>query len=46
MAIRTALADLIVDKDILVVTEEEAASPRAGSIISSALTEGVPLYVA
>ena len=46
VAIRTALADLIVDKDILVVTEQEAASPRAGSIISRALTEGVPLYVA
>jgi uncharacterized protein len=46
VAIRTALADLIVDKDILVVTEQEAASPRAGSIISTALTEGVPLYVA
>ena len=46
VAIRTALADLIVDMDILVVTELEAASPRAGSIISTALTEGVPLYVA
>lgn len=46
VAIRTALADLIVDKDILVVTEEEAASPRVGSIISTALIEGVPLYVA
>jgi predicted nucleotidyltransferase/DNA-binding XRE family transcriptional regulator len=46
VAIRTALADLIVDKDILVVTEHEATSPRAGSIIATALTEGVPLYVA
>jgi transcriptional regulator with XRE-family HTH domain len=46
VAIRTALADLIVDKDILVVTEEEAASPRAGSIVSTAVREGVPLYVA
>ncbi len=46
VAIRTALADLIVDKDILVVTEEEPAAPRAGSIVSTALTEGVPLYVA
>jgi uncharacterized protein len=46
VAIRTALADLIVDKDILVVTEEEAVSPRAGSIIWAALIEGVPLYVA
>jgi hypothetical protein len=35
-----------VDKDILVVTEEEAASPRAGSIVSTAVREGVPLYVA
>jgi transcriptional regulator with XRE-family HTH domain len=46
VAIRTALADLIVDKDILVVTEREATSPRAGSINATALTEGVPLYVA
>jgi predicted nucleotidyltransferase/DNA-binding XRE family transcriptional regulator len=46
VAIRTALADFIVDKDILVVTEREAATPRAGSIISTALTQGVPLYVA
>ena len=34
------------DKDILVVTEAEATSPRAGSVISRALAEGVPLYVA
>ena len=46
VAIRTALADLIVDKDILVVTETEATAPRAGSIIEAALKEGVPLYVA
>jgi transcriptional regulator with XRE-family HTH domain len=45
VAIRTALADLIVDKDILVVTEREAAAPRAGSILARALAEGVPLYV-
>ena len=44
--IRAALADLIVDKDILVVTEQQAASTRPGSIISTALSEGVPLYVA
>ena len=31
VAIRTALADLVVDKDILVATEVEAAAPRAGS---------------
>ncbi len=46
VAIRTVLADMIVDKDILVVTEHEATSPRAGSIIATALNEGVPLYVA
>ena len=46
VAIRTALADLIVDKDILVATEVQAAAPRAGSIIATALAEGVPLYVA
>lgn len=46
VAIRTALADMIVDKDILVVTEREATSPRAGSILATALEEGVPLYVA
>ncbi len=46
VAIRTALADLVVDKDILVATEVEAAAPRAGSIIATALTEGVSLYVA
>ncbi len=46
VAIRAALADLIVDKDILVATEAEATLPRAGSILSTALTEGVPLYVA
>ena len=45
VAIRMALADLIVDKDVLVVTEQEAASPRAGSIVATALTEGVPLFV-
>ena len=46
VAIRVALADLIVDKDILVATEAEATSPRAGSVISTALAEGFPLYVA
>jgi len=46
VAIRTALADLIVDKDILVATEREAATPRIGSILSTALKQGVPLYVA
>lgn len=46
VAIRTVLADLIVDKDVLVITETEAVAPRSGSIISAALTEGVPLYVA
>jgi predicted nucleotidyltransferase/DNA-binding XRE family transcriptional regulator len=46
VAIRTALADLIVDKDILVATEREAATPRIGSILSIALKQGVPLYVA
>ena len=44
--IRTALADLIVDKDILVATEEEAVAARPGSVIASALAEGVPLHVA
>jgi uncharacterized protein len=43
--IRTALADLIVDKDILVATEQETSSARPGSIIATALSEGVPLYV-
>jgi len=46
VAIRTALSDLIVDKDILVVTEAEAASSRIGSTVSTALREGVPIYVA
>lgn len=46
VAIRTVLADMIVDKDILVVSEREATSARAGSIIATALEEGVPLYVA
>jgi uncharacterized protein len=46
VAIRTALADLVVDKDILVATERDVAAPRAGSIVDRALTEGVPLYVA
>jgi len=46
VAIRAALADLIVDKDVLVVTDEEAVTPRAGSIVASALEEGVLLHVA
>ena len=46
VAIRAALADLIVDKDILVTTEQEAAAPRPGTIIASALSDGVPIYVA
>ena len=45
VAIRTALADLVVDKDILVATEAEAVSAPPGSAHRSALTEGVPLYV-
>jgi uncharacterized protein len=46
VAIRAALADLIVDKDILVATEQEAAAPRPGSIVASALSEGATVYVA
>ena len=46
VAIRTALADLIVDKDILVVSETEATAPRPGSVIATAFAEGVSLYVA
>lgn len=45
VAIRTELADLIVDLDIKVATETEVSSPRGGSILSTALTEGVPVYV-
>lgn len=46
VAIRTALADLVVDKDILVATEAEAVVPRPGTVIAAALEEGVLLYAA
>jgi transcriptional regulator with XRE-family HTH domain len=44
LAIRKALADLTVDKDILVTTTEEASSRTGGPVVRTAIEEGVLLY--
>jgi uncharacterized protein len=44
VAMRQALVDLPIDKDILVTTSAEATSRRGGSILATALRDGVPLY--
>jgi transcriptional regulator with XRE-family HTH domain len=44
VAMRQALADLPIDKDILVMTHDEAVSRHGASILATALRDGVPLY--
>jgi transcriptional regulator with XRE-family HTH domain len=44
VAMRQAVADLPIDKDILVMTDEEATTARGGSIGATALREGLLLY--
>lgn len=44
VAMRQAVADIPIDKDILVITEREAAAYHGRSVLSTALREGVPVY--
>jgi transcriptional regulator with XRE-family HTH domain len=44
VAIRKAIADLVVDKDILVATSEEVATRTGGQVLRTAIEEGVLLY--
>lgn len=44
VAMRRALSDLPIDKDILVMTEAEATNARGWSIAATALRDGVTIY--